>query len=134
MEEGFEVHESKSLNSPDLNKMGVFDKKMRDLQILDVREPEELKIFGYISKQTTVSLGDITKTFSLYEKSQILDKNKPVYVICRLGVRSAIAISYLEKCGFTQLINIKDGVTGLKMSGIADELILTDDFTIERED
>ena len=39
--------------------------------------------------------------------------DKEVYVICQHGVRSKVAIEYLEKeCNFTNLINVEGGMLG----------------------
>jgi rhodanese-related sulfurtransferase len=45
--------------------------------------------------------------------SQIVaDKNRPILLLCRSGVRSLEAANLLEKSGFTHLINILEGFEG----------------------
>lgn len=42
-----------------------------------------------------------------------IPRDKEVYVICQHGVRSKVAIEYLEKeCNFTNLINVEGGMLG----------------------
>ena len=40
------------------------------------------------------------------------DKNTPIFLLCRSGVRSLEAANLLGKSGFTQLINILEGFEG----------------------
>lgn len=42
----------------------------------------------------------------------VADKNTPILLLCRSGVRSLEAANCLEKSGFTQLINILEGFEG----------------------
>jgi len=42
----------------------------------------------------------------------VADKNTPILLLCRSGVRSLEAANLLEKSGFTQLINILEGFEG----------------------
>ena len=39
-----------------------------------------------------------------------LPKDKPLYIHCKGGVRSARACTYLAKLGFTQLVNVEGGM------------------------
>lgn len=43
---------------------------------------------------------------------QISNKDTPIYVLCRSGVRSAAACQFLSKSGFTKLVNIENGFEG----------------------
>ena len=44
--------------------------------------------------------------------SQIASTDTPLYLICRSGVRSALACKLLAESGFTTLVNIEDGFEG----------------------
>ncbi len=74
-----------------------------DFFLLDVREEyehEEFNIGG-----TLIPLSEVIR------KAAEIPMDKPVIVYCRKGIRSHIAIQRLEaKFGFTNLINLKDGV------------------------
>lgn len=73
-----------------------------DIQLIDVREKvehQEFNIGGIL-----IPLSDITKQIDLIEKE------KPVVIYCRKGVRSQIAIQrLLQKFPFQNLINLEGG-------------------------
>ncbi len=74
-----------------------------DIQLIDVREPEEYEICHLPS--LLIPLGDIPKQYSQ------IAKDKPVVIICHHGFRSAQAIQYLnQRLGFTNLLNLKGGL------------------------
>ena len=75
-----------------------------NIQVIDVREPSE---FAEVNiGATLIPLGTIG------ENPDKIDKNKKVVVHCKLGGRSAKAIRELEeKFGFTNLYNLKGGIT-----------------------
>ena len=76
-------------------------------QLIDVREPHEHEAFNIGG--TLVPLSEI-----LDHAGQI-DKEKPVILYCKMGIRSHIAIQRLEdKFGFTNLINLKGGLHAWK--------------------
>jgi len=45
-------------------------------------------------------------------EEKVTDKNAPVLLLCRSGVRSVAAANALEAAGFTRLINIVEGFEG----------------------
>ena len=75
-----------------------------DIQLIDVREPSEY---------AEVNIGALLIPLgSVSENSDKIDRNKKVVVHCKLGGRSAKAIHELEeKFGFTNLYNLKGGIT-----------------------
>ena len=73
------------------------------LQLIDVREDDEHKTFDIGG--LLIPLGSITQNIDLIEK------DKPVIIYCRKGVRSHIAIQRLQqKYPFTNLINLEGGL------------------------
>ena len=73
------------------------------LQLIDVREDDEHHAFDIGG--LLLPLGSITHNIDLIEK------DKPVIVYCRKGVRSHIAIQRLQqKYPFTNLINLEGGL------------------------
>lgn len=64
-----------------------------ELQILDVRSPDEWKK-GHIPGATHIFLPDVPK------KSSVLSKKKPVAVYCDSGYRASLAASILKNEGF----------------------------------
>lgn len=74
-----------------------------DFQLIDVREPYEYDIANL--QGTLIPLGEIG------ERTGEIDKDKPVIVHCRSGIRSADAIRELqEKFGFDNLYNLRGGI------------------------
>lgn len=78
-----------------------------DIQLIDVREPEEHQLFNIG--------GDLFPLPEIMEHVAEIEKNKPVIFYCKMGVRSQIAIQRLqEKYGFTNLINLSGGMEAWK--------------------
>lgn len=79
-------------------------KKEGDVQLVDVRRPEEFAA-GHIEGAVNYNFqgADFNK-----EVAQ-LDKNKPVLVYCRSGRRSGAASQKLESMGFTEIYDLKGG-------------------------
>jgi rhodanese-related sulfurtransferase len=77
-----------------------------DLQILDVRTPEEVAQ-GVIKGAKVIDWQG--KDFA--KKTEALDKTKPVLVYCKLGGRSSQAAKVLTEQGFTQVYNLDGGIT-----------------------
>jgi rhodanese-related sulfurtransferase len=78
-----------------------------DLQLVDVREPDELAVVqlpGFINlplRQSQQWAGQI---------DQYLDRDKDTYVLCHHGVRSAQMCYWLIQQGFTKVNNISGGI------------------------
>jgi sulfur-carrier protein adenylyltransferase/sulfurtransferase len=73
------------------------------LQILDVREPFEAQI-SRIEGATLIPLGELQKRYTE------LDPSRDLVVHCKIGGRSAKAVSFLKDHGFPQAINLKGGI------------------------
>ena len=76
----------------------------KDIQLIDVRTPAEFKQ-GYIEDAILVDF----KADDFKTKVQELDKNKPVYLYCRSGRRSAFASTILKDLGFKEIIDLEGG-------------------------
>jgi rhodanese-related sulfurtransferase len=72
--------------------------------LLDVRTNEE-RINGYLLNSTHIDYYD--KRF--IEKINLLDKNKPVYVYCKVGGRSLKVSNKLIQFGFKNVYNLEGG-------------------------
>lgn len=83
------------------------------IQLLDVRSAAEFKS-GYISQAMQA---DWNSQAQFRERTQHLDKKKPVYVYCLSGARSAAAGAYLREQGFTQVVELKGGLLSWKAAG-----------------
>jgi rhodanese-related sulfurtransferase len=76
-----------------------------DLQIIDVREPNEYEA-ARLEGSKLIPLGQI-----LNRRDEI-DESRETVVHCKLGGRSAKAIEALTRAGFAgRLVNLKGGIT-----------------------
>ncbi|WP_209402060.1 rhodanese-like domain-containing protein [Pseudozobellia sp. WGM2] len=72
--------------------------------LLDVRTPQEYNK-GHIEQSINIDwLGN-----EFLETAKDLNKNKPVYVYCKKGGRSAKAAKFLDSLGFERVIDLKGG-------------------------
>lgn len=77
-----------------------------DIQIIDVREPNEFEI-GRIPGSVLIPLGQVMGRMSE------IDPNRETVVHCKMGGRSARAIMGLTQAGFTgKLSNLTGGIIG----------------------
>lgn len=82
-------------------------KQQPGLQLIDVRELYEHETFNIGGE--LIPLGDIIK------QADKIEKEKPVIIYCRMGVRSQVAIQRLQqKFPFTNLINLQGGTEAWK--------------------
>jgi rhodanese-related sulfurtransferase len=76
-----------------------------DLQIIDVREPNEYAV-ARIPDSKHIPLGQVVNRMSE------IDPNRETVVHCKMGGRSARAIEALKRAGFEgRLLNLKGGIT-----------------------
>ena len=73
----------------------------RTLNLIDVREADEFAE-GHLPGAINLPLSDFL------ERYEELDKDKPYYIICRSGARSAQACAFLEEEGY-DVTNVAGG-------------------------
>ncbi len=90
-----------------LVKPTVFYEKMAEHkgQIVDVRTSEEYKV-GHLKEAVNIHLYD--KDFE--KRIEELDKEKPVYVYCKVGGRSAEAVKVMKEKGFSSIVELDGGI------------------------
>ena len=81
------------------------------VQVLDVRTAGEYQS-GHIQNALQANWND-AKEFQ--DRTQHLDKSKPVYVYCQAGGRSAAAQNFLTEKGYT-VVNLEGGMSNWKMN------------------
>jgi rhodanese-related sulfurtransferase len=84
------------------------------IQLLDVRTAEEYKN-GHIRNSLQANWND-NKEFK--DRTAHLDKNRPVYVYCLAGARSAAAAKWLRAEGFNEVFELKTGMNGWRQAGL----------------
>lgn len=87
--------------------------ELDDVQIVDVRTPEEYKN-GYIHKSQNIDYN--SPTFD--EDIAKLDKSKPVILYCKSGGRSAKCSKKLKEAGFVKIYDLNGGITQWKFKGL----------------
>lgn len=75
-------------------------------QLVDVRTPEEFN-GGHLKNAQNININSDEFETSVNK----LDKNKPVFVYCLAGGRSASAAKYLSKQGFKTVYDMQGGIT-----------------------
>ena len=81
--------------------------------LLDVRTPQEYAN-GHLQNATAINFFDA----DFKEKVDKLDKNKPIYVYCAVGGRSAKACKILQESGFKNVYNLLGGWNGWNAAGL----------------
>jgi len=81
-----------------------------DAQVLDVRTVEEYKN----SHIKNTMHADWLNKDQFNERISFIDKNKPVYIYCLSGVRSAAAAEWMRKNGFEEVLELQNGLNGWK--------------------
>jgi rhodanese-related sulfurtransferase len=84
-----------------------------DLQLLDVRTPEEVAA-GIIAGAQHINVhdGDFAE-----KASKTLDKNLPLVLYCKAGGRSAKAADLLAQQGFSKIYNLTGGIIAWESAG-----------------
>nr|WP_299487346.1 rhodanese-like domain-containing protein [uncultured Allomuricauda sp.] len=76
-----------------------------DIQLLDVRRPEEYDQ-GHIDGAVNVNVLD---TISFRKGLTSFDRQKPIYIYCQAGKRSKKASEKLKEMGFLTIYDYSDG-------------------------
>ena len=75
------------------------------IQLIDVRTPEEFRL-SHIANSRNIDI--LSDTFlSAIEQ---LDKQKPIFIYCRSGKRSAKGAAIMQEAGFSEIYNLEGGI------------------------
>lgn len=83
-----------------------------NVQVLDVRTAAEYNS-GHLKNALQA---DWYNQQQFKDRTQHLDKAKPLFVYCLTGVRSAAAVTYFKQKGFTNVRDLKGGLTAWKLA------------------
>ncbi len=86
-------------------------KQQKDLLIIDVRSPRELKE-GKIENSVLIPFWDIMRG------NCNIPKNRPILLFCAIGGRSYGAMQILAKKGYPVVYNMKGGLAEWKKEGL----------------
>ncbi|MEO7923756.1 MAG: rhodanese-like domain-containing protein [Chitinophagaceae bacterium] len=84
------------------------------IQVLDVRTAAEFKN-GHIKNALQADWNN-QKQFN--ERVQYVDKDKPVYIYCLVGGRSAAAADWMRRNGFKTVTELRGGINAWKQGGL----------------
>jgi rhodanese-related sulfurtransferase len=89
----------------------------KDIILLDVREPEEFAS-GYINAHAVLTIPRGKLEFMAIEKiAKQFGQDAQIVTYCLKGPRGALAALQLKKMGFTDVKNLKGGITGWLQEG-----------------
>lgn len=97
-------------NSPDQFEQGI---QSANIQVLDVRKAAEFKT-GHIKNALQA---DWTNKDQFFDRIQYMDKDRPVYIYCIAGGRSAAAAEWMRNNGYKTVIELSGGLLAWKNSG-----------------
>lgn len=110
----------------------AFQAKLKEntsAQIIDVRTPEEFS-GGHLEHALNINIYDS----NFDQQVQSFDKNRPVFVYCKAGGRSADAASRMTKAGFTKVYDLQGGFMAWSAAGLpatVAESVVEEKFTIQ---
>jgi len=81
------------------------------IDIIDVRNPEEWKL-GVVKGAKLIPLSKLEENFGG------LQKDKSYYIYCKVGARSQIAYTLMEKEGFQSLFTVRGGLDRITAEGV----------------
>lgn len=82
------------------------EQKRKDIEIIDIRRPLELKIFC-LEGIRAIPMGEL-----LSSPAKFLEKDKTYYLLCRTGRRTTMMTVYLRKMGY-DAVNLEGGIKAL---------------------
>ena len=85
----------------------------KNLQLIDVRSNTEYAVSHLKDTQNICVTNNDFK-----EKVATLDKDKPVYVYCKKGGRSAQAALILKEMGFKEVYDLQGGLENWELQGM----------------
>jgi thioredoxin 1 len=88
----------------------------KDAVVLDVRSTDEFN-GGHLAKALNLNYNDPNFAANIAK----LDKNKPYFVYCAAGVRSAKAATAMRSSGFTKVFEMKGGINAWQAANLKTE-------------
>jgi rhodanese-related sulfurtransferase len=89
------------------------EEHLRDLLIVDVREPEEFQ--GPLGRIPGARLIPLAR---LADEAGTLARDRPIVTVCRAGGRSAQATVILQRAGFSEFANLAGGMLRWRAQGL----------------
>lgn len=104
----------KNISSIEAGTLNEWIKANKDFILLDVREPAEINAIN-IDINNKINIPRGTVEFNI--NRLIPNKNQHIVVMCSHGIRSTIVTDTLNKFGYANVYNLKDGLFSWVNSG-----------------
>jgi rhodanese-related sulfurtransferase len=89
--------------------------KTFDVKLIDVRsQPEYVGDLGHIEGAINIPVGEMANEIKAMGSANSLQKDSTIVTICRTHNRSPRAARMLRDAGFSNVLVLKDGMTGWK--------------------
>ncbi len=98
---------SQNIMSGEAKAMLAKDKRVFLLDVRSVDEFRQARLLG----ATLIPISEIERRY--FE----VPRDRPVVIYCAVGSRSGLVADFLEKKGYRQVYNMKDGIVGWYRSG-----------------
>jgi hydroxyacylglutathione hydrolase len=79
--------------------------------LLDVREPEEFAE-GHIAGAVNIPQADLAT------RLEDIPPDRPIFTVCRSGARSLRSAQFLKQSGYTEITNLRGGITAWEEHGL----------------
>lgn len=112
-EAGFETV---SLKTEKFNSLEEFNTKTHNARLIDIRNHSEWSHTGVFPKAILTSLPNLRAAALAAE-----DKETPIYVHCKAGIRGLVGTSLLQHLGFKDAHNVVGGFDAVVSSGVTAE-------------
>jgi hydroxyacylglutathione hydrolase len=110
--------QKRSVEQVPVSKVAELVKAERGLQFIDVRRPAE-HANGHAEGTINIPLDRLSREIDM------LDPERPTYVICQSGYRSSLGTSILENAGFKQIYNVAGGTSAWTDAGLKTDVLAT---------
>lgn len=100
------------------------------INLIDVRTYDEFAS-GHIPNAINIDFNNFTE---FQENINLIEKDKPTYIYCLSGGRSAKAYSYLKEIGFNNLYELDGGILDWRENKFSENNLLkpTDEFNLDQ--
>ncbi len=87
----------------------------KELILIDIRTSDEWKDSGVPASATPLTMHQsAARFFGGLDRLTLFDKSKPIALICATGVRTTFLQKILRKEGYSNIINVAEGMYGSK--------------------
>lgn len=86
-------------------------KSKKDLLIIDVRSPEELR-------EGKIAGSELVPFWKIAKGEYKVPTGQPILLVCAVGGRSMAVAQYLSRSGYPEVYNLKSGISGWKKDGL----------------